>query len=168
MSRHKNLVKNTLILMVGKTLTQFISFFLLPLYTRLISVSDYGTIDLILTYISLLAPVITFQQEMATFRFLVDARNDRQKTGKIIKSSLKSTLLRFIIFAIPYLIACFFINSGYKYLVLFAGLSTILSNLFLQIARGLGKNSKYAVGSALAGFITIAANLFLICILKLL
>ena len=76
MNKKAELVKNTIIIFLGKISTQFISFFLLPLYTTYLNTGDYGTIDLIITYVSLLVPVLTLQQEMATFRFLIDCRND--------------------------------------------------------------------------------------------
>ena len=48
MSREKTLVKNTFILTVGKICTQLITFFLLPLYTAILSTEEYGTVDLTL------------------------------------------------------------------------------------------------------------------------
>ena len=167
MNRHKKLIQNTIIMLAGKVFTQFLTFLLLPLYTRLISVSDYGTIDLLLTYINLLAPVITMQQEMATFRFLIDNREKNEKVGEIIRTSLKSVIFRLALFSVPYLVLCLFIDSEYKFLALLAGIFITFSNLFLQVARGLGENLKYTIGTAIAGVTTILSNLFLICILDM-
>lgn len=50
MSRKTELAKNTAILTVGKLCTQCISFFLLPLYTAILSTEEYGTFDLLVTY----------------------------------------------------------------------------------------------------------------------
>lgn len=165
MSKSKELVKNTAILIVGKLFTQFLSFFLLPLYTRYLPTEEYGTADLILTYISLLAPVVTIQQEMATFRYLVDARKDKKKIAGIILTSVESTLARLLIFVIPVFIVSFFIDSNYVALVLLSGIFLSLAHLFLQIARGLGDNKKYTFGSVIAGVVTLASNLILICLL---
>ena len=49
MSREKQLAKNTLIITVGKVCTQLISFFLLPLYTGILSTEEYGIVDLLNT-----------------------------------------------------------------------------------------------------------------------
>ena len=163
MSKNKELVKNTAIVMIGKIFTQFLSFFLLPLYTRLLPAVEYGTADLLLTYISLLAPVITVQQQMATFRYLVDARKDEKKQTQIIATSIESTFIRLLIFSIPCVIASFFINSEYIPLVLLGGIAMSISQLLLQVARGFGDNVKYAIGSVLSGVVTIASNLILIC-----
>ena len=166
MSKSKELAKNTVIMMIGKIFTQFLSFFLLPVYTRYLPTEEYGAADLILTYITLLTPVITVQQEMATFRYLVDARKDEKRKAKIITTSLESTLLRLLVFAMPVFVASFFISSSYISIVLLAGIFASLSHLFLQIARGLGDNEKYTFGSVIAGVITLASNLILICLLR--
>ena len=42
MSRGKELVKNTAIVAVGQVCTKFLSFFLLPFYTAVLSTEDYG------------------------------------------------------------------------------------------------------------------------------
>ena len=73
MTKGKELAKNTMIIVVGKVCTQFISFFLLPLYTSYLNTADYGNVDLINTYINLLIPIVTLQLENAVFRFLIDS-----------------------------------------------------------------------------------------------
>ena len=163
----RELVKNTLILLVGKIFTQFLSFFLLPLYTHMLSAADYGEVDLILTYISLLVPVVTIQQEMATFRHLVDARSDRKLKGEIIRTSFRSTLIRLLAFIVLYAFVMVFLQWTYAYLVLFCGVATAFSNSLLQVARGFGDNLRYAIGSVIAGVVTISSNLLLICVLKI-
>ena len=69
MSRNTTLLKNTLIILFGKVCTQLISYFLLPVYTTVLSTEEYGTVDLLITYVTLIAPIITLQMEAAVFRF---------------------------------------------------------------------------------------------------
>lgn len=164
MKKSKELVKNTAILLFGKVFTQFLSFFLLPLYTYMLPVADYGTIDLIITYITLFAPVVTIQQEMATFRHLIDARKDEELKGEIIRTSFRSTWIRLLLFIVPYFIVTIFVRWKYTYLVLACGVFMAFSHLLLQIARGFGDNIKYTIGSIIAGVITIVSNLLLICV----
>ena len=72
MNKKKQLAKNTIIIFIGKVCTQLISFFLLPLYTGYLKTSEYGIVDLITTYITLLVPIITLELEMSIFRYLVE------------------------------------------------------------------------------------------------
>ena len=164
MSRHKTLVKNTAIMMLGKIFTQFLSFFMLPLYTNFLPTDAYGMVDLILTYVGLLAPVVTIQQEMAVFRFLIDARGDDKKQASIIATAIKSTFLRLLVFVVPCLIVPFFVNWEYLYLALLCGIFTALSQLALQIARGFGNNMQFTIASVITGVVNILSNLLLICV----
>lgn len=164
MSKSKELLRNTIVLMIGKISTQFLTFFLLPLYTHLLPASDYGLVDLLHTYISLFAPVITIQQEMASFRFLIDARGDEKKIAIIIKTSFKNSITRLLIFAVPCLIIAFFVRWNYLYLILATGVAISISNLLLQISRGVGDNLKYSIASIVSGVVTITSNLLLICV----
>ena len=60
MSKKKELVKNTIILLFGKLSTQFITFLLLPLYTSILSSKDYGIVDLVTTSSLFLFILISF------------------------------------------------------------------------------------------------------------
>ena len=88
MNREKSLVKNTIIITIGRICTQLITFFLLPVYTALLSTEEYGTVDLLNTLVSLGLPIVTFQIEQALFRNLIDNRNNDKKikTTLFIKS----------------------------------------------------------------------------------
>ena len=76
MSRKTELAKNTAILTVGRLCTQCISFFLLPLYTAILSTEEYGTFDLLVTYSTLLLPLVNWQLDQGLFRFMLDYSKD--------------------------------------------------------------------------------------------
>ena len=88
MSRNKTLLKNTLIILFGKVCTQLISYLLLPVYTTVLTTEEYGTVDLLITYVTLIAPVITLQMEAAVFRFLIDVRDDADGASRIMTNSM--------------------------------------------------------------------------------
>ena len=77
MNRERALLKNTVIITIGKICTQLITFFLLPLYTSILTTEEYGTVDLLNTLVSLLLPIVTFQVEQAVFRRLIDNRDKK-------------------------------------------------------------------------------------------
>lgn len=162
MNRKKDLIKNTLIIGLGKVSTQLISFFLLPLYTFFLSPSEFGTVDLIITYIALLAPAVTLQLEMASFRFLVDARNDENEKKRIVSNVIWTTLVILVVCTVLFLALNLFIAIQYAGLILLSLGVTIFSNLFLQFARGMGDNKKFAIASILTGLTTLVATLALI------
>lgn len=158
MSKTRDLVKNTLIIAVGKVSTQFLSLLLLPLYTIYLSAADYGSVDLITTYVILAAPLLTIQSEMAVFRFLVDARSDTVQAKQIITNTLQIALGGVLIATTLYLLTSIFITIPFGLLALGMVIASIFSGFFMQVARGLGDNVKFAVAGIIAGIVGIVAN----------
>lgn len=167
MSREKTLVKNTIILTVGKICTQLITFFLLPLYTSILSTEEYGVVDLLNTLISLLLPIVTFQVEQALFRDLIEVRNNENEKRKIISTGIFSVIIQCIIYLILFIIISPFINNKYKIFLATNVVVYIFASLFLQISRGLGENRHYAIGSFISAFTTIIFNIILLVPIKL-
>ena len=98
--KKKELIKNTIILFIGKTSTQLISFFLLPLYTAYLSTKEYGIVDLIQTYVTLFVPIISIQSGMSVFRFLVDSRGKDKDNKSNITNNFYIILGALLIFSI--------------------------------------------------------------------
>lgn len=167
MSKGKELAHNTAILAIGKVCTQLINFLLMPLYTKILTVQEYGIVDLIVTYGQLLLPIVTMQMEQGLFRFLIEHRNDDTGKKKIISEIMSLTLLISIIFSLIYIIISPFIRSEFKFYLLINLWVNILSAMLLQIARGLGKNAIYAKGSFVLACGQVILNVILLAIFKM-
>lgn len=167
MTRGKELAKNTMIIIIGKVSTQFISFFLIPIYTIYLDTSDYGSVDLINTYINLLIPVITLQIEQAVFRFLIDAREDKNLKTIIITSAFKKIIIHAITYFVVFLIISPFINLNYKYFLVSNVILCMFSSIALQIARGVGETKTYTYGSMITGLVAVILNVIFISIFKM-
>lgn len=162
LSREKSLVKNTIIITIGKVCTQLITFFLLPVYTALLSTEEYGTVDLLNTLISLCLPIVTFQIEQALFRHLIDSRNNESEIKNTITTTLVTITVQSIIYLLLFAIISPFIHNQYKYYLATNVIACIFSSIMLQISRGLGDNKKYAVGSFITAFTTVILNVVFI------
>ena len=79
MNREKELAKNTLIITIGRICTQMITFFLLPLYTTILTTEEYGIVDLLNSLVMFLIPIISLQLEQAVFRKLIDNRKNNNQ-----------------------------------------------------------------------------------------
>lgn len=162
MNKKKELAKNTIIIFLGKVCTQLISFFLLPLYTGYLSTKQYGTVDLIQTYVRLLVPLITIELEMGVFRFLIDARGKDKETKDVMTNNFTILFLALFLFSVVYLIVTQFIEIDYRFLILFdVFICTITGNL-LQVARGFGKTLDYSIACIITGASTVLLNIVLI------
>lgn len=167
MSREKTLVKNTALLTIGKICTQMITFFLLPLYTAILSTEEFGIVDLLNTLVSLLLPIITFQIEQALFRNLIDVRDNEQEKKKIISTGIFTVLGQSIIYLLIFLIISPFVNNEYKYFLVTNVIAYVFASIFHQIARGLGNNKEYAISSFISALVTIVTNVALLVPIKL-
>ena len=165
--REKSLVKNTIMVAIGKICTQFISFFLLPLYTALLSAEDYGIVDLLNTYISLLIPIFFLQTDQAVFRFLIDVREDENGKKKIITTTIANTIIQIFVYLICFIFISTFVKNEYKYFLMTNVIASMFSNLMLQISRGLGDNKSFSIGSFITGASNIVLNVIFIVPLKM-
>ncbi len=120
--RELALVKNTTILSFGVLCTKGIMFFMTPLITRWVSTSDYGTFDLILSYVTLLVPVLTIASGEAVFRFLLDTIDDVSKK-KIISTA----------FAIDTIGMLFAVFTGCVFAVVFDENSAVYNAIFCYL-----------------------------------
>lgn len=166
-SKGRELAKNTAIISIGKICTQAISFLLLPVYTGILSTEEYGAVDLFITYTSLLLPIVTLQLEQAVFRFLIEKRGNRDGTQKIISSVVTINLIAIGIFAAIYCLISPLINSELKFLLLLNLLVASYSALMLQIARGIGKNGIYAIGSFISASCLVTLNVLFLVVFKM-
>jgi len=166
-SREKNLAKNTIIITIGKICTQLITFFLLPLYTGILSTEEYGAVDLLNTLVSLLLPIVTFQVEQAVFRELIEVRGKNDKESRIISSAVITVIFQCIVYLIIFALISPFINNHYKFFLATNVVANIFLSLLLQIARGFGDNKKYAFASFISALSTIIFNVLFLVVIKL-
>ena len=167
MNKKEKLLKNTIIISIGKICTSFITFLLLPIYTGILSTEEYGVVDLVNTLIYLLVPLVTLQLEQAVFRNLIEARNNFEKQSEIISTGIIQLTVQ--VFSVL-LLGCIlypFIQNNYKIFLIINLVSYIFVSFFLQIARGIGETKKYALGSFLSAVLIILFNIIFLIFFKL-
>ena len=167
MNKKKELAKNTIIIFLGKVCTQLISFLLLPLYTSYLITEEYGFVDLVTTYVTLIVPIITMELEMSVFRYLVDCRKDKDEKKRVFSNNFIILLASLGVFIVLYIIVSCFWKFDYRYLILFDIVICTFSGNFLQIARGVGRTIDYAISCIITGVSTILLNILLIVVFKL-
>ena len=164
MNKNKEYAKNTIILLLGKFATQFMSFLLIPLYTHYLLKEDYGTVDLLQTYVNLFAPILTLRFDSAVFRFLIDERkkNNELKIKEVISNVLLTICIMIFVCIAFYFIVGIFYKIKYFPLVIINIIAIMLSNILLQISRGLGNNKEYSIACVISAFCTLLLNCILI------
>lgn len=162
MNRQKELALNTVILSVGKICTQFVNFLLLPLYTAMLTTSEYGIVDLFNTYTALLVPIFNWQFENGLFRFMLDFRENKERQKKIFSSVFFTNVVQVLIFLCIYFFVYNLWSSEYKIFLAIDVILTIFLNTMLQLPRGLGNNIVYAIGSFVSASLAVFFNVVFI------
>ncbi len=161
MSRKKELAFNTIIIGIGKFGTQVLSFFLLPLYTSVLSTTEYGIYDLILTISVFLTPIITLLMEESMFRFLIDAKDEKEK-GDIISQVANYIMKRLFLCSLIFIIVGIFLKRIDVYVALLYIISSVLIISVNAIIRGLGKIKLYSALNFINNISIIFLNILFI------
>ncbi|MDK2886931.1 MAG: hypothetical protein PWP54_1509 [Thermosipho sp. (in: thermotogales)] len=165
-NKYKKLAKNTLLISFGTFGSRTISFFLLPIFTRVLSKESYGKIDIFSTTVSLLTILLSLEIAAAVFRFSAgsESSNDR----KILSSSyvviLFSLILFFIIFPLFNKVNNFFVQI--KYYLLLSLIFSILNSINKNYIRAKEKMLIYATSDILNTLSFATIGIVFVSILK--
>jgi O-antigen/teichoic acid export membrane protein len=94
MSRLKQLGKDSLIYGIGGVFAKGVSFFLLPIYTRIFTPADYGTIEMLAVISSFLAAILGMGMDSAQSMYFFKHKEEGQAVrAKIVSSILQWRLI---------------------------------------------------------------------------
>jgi len=165
MDKYKKLLSNTLILSIGTFASKLLVYFLMPIYTAILSKEQYGTADLITNAANLLIPFCCIGITHGVFRFAADeAENNRTVFSSgatvLLCTSAVFLLLSPLLSLIPYF-------DGYAWLLTFYVISSNFHTLAKEYIRAKGHMKLYAFQGILGTALTIAFNLLFLIPMKL-
>ena len=168
MGKIKYLLKNVGLLTISNFSTKILTFLLLPLYTSVLSTSDYGIYDLVNTSVSLLLPIVTLDIADSTIRFALDKKRD---PSEVLNISIFVSGIGVIIVCVLTLInQCFHIvDAIFQYPLYFIALFTFSQtvNILSGFARGIDKVKESSIGGAIGSGLTIILNVVFLVFFKL-
>ena len=162
--RAKYLIKNTFIFALSNIATKAISFFLVPIYTAVLSTYEYGVIDLTATVITITVPIVTLNICEAVMRFALDKdADDTQITQIGTNVYLTGCIVGLLV--IP--ICDLFENlSSHGLLIYFYMIATAGSQLYLCDLRGKELLLQYSVGNILQTFLVAVLNILFLIVFR--
>lgn len=138
MTKNK-LAKNTLILSLSTLINKGLMFIMVPIFTRWLSTEEYGTYDVLATYVTLLIPIITVASSNAVFRLAIDKGFQEQK--KYIANGLYFVSANLVISVLILWVAnCFFHFQVFIPFVVML-VSEVLDNYFQGYLRAVKRLS---------------------------
>ena len=157
MDKYKKLLSNTLILTIGTFASKLLVYFLMPLYTAILSTEQYGTADLITNAANLLIPFCCIGITHGVFRFAAD---DDENNKVVFSSGVSVLLVSSTIFVLLSPLISFIPNfQSYAWLIALYVVSSNFHTLAKEYIRAKGRMKLYAVQSIFGTALVIAFNL---------
>lgn len=166
MNEKKRLIKNTGMIAIGNISTKLVSFFLLPLYTALLSTSEYGTFDYILSIATFCVPFVSVLMDESIFRFLIDCKKQEEKE-KVISTALVIVLIGMGCFTLVGVPVMQGLHYHYTYYATIYILLNVMSGMISAILRGIGRTDQYALFNFLLGSIQVTLNVVFIAAFRM-
>ena len=162
--RGKYLAKNTIIFTLGNLGTKLIQFFLVPLYTNVLSTADYGVVDLVTTIGMVLAPILLLNINDGVMRFALDKGADFNKIMSIgLAAFIFCLITGLVIFPIGNISNQLGNYSSYIY---FYTISYAGNLLFFGYLRGTEKLLQFSIGNIINAMLIASFNIFFLVIIK--
>ena len=166
MSEAKRLIKNTGIIAVGGMATKLVSFFLLPLYTSVLTTAEYGTVDYLSTIAVFCVPAISLLMDEAMFRFLIDCKDEKDR-ARVVTSSCAVLGAGCLTFAlIAFVLWLLFAPENMGWIVALVVVQSLLT-MASALLRGFGDTVSYSAMNFAASALAVVLNVLFIAVLRL-
>lgn len=168
--KYKYLAKNIGLLTLSSFATKLLSFFLVPLYTNILTTKEYGINDLFFTTIGILVPIVTLNIQDAVMRFSLDSKYD---SNKVLSVGIRYLVIGSIIVIIGLVLNNFFVIFKFQQLFKSYGLffflmffSQALSGIITGYIRGIDKIKDLSIASVINSVIIITTNILFLVVFK--
>ncbi len=168
-NKFKELFKNTGLLFIGNFSSKVLVFFLVPLYTSVLSTEEYGTYNILYTTALVLVPILTLNVLDGVMRFSLN--ESVQTQGTVFTVSLKYILISLGIIFLGTFFASRVLNiaviKGYELCFIGLFVSYVVQQLTVQFARGLDDILGISIGGIIGTAVMIGLNIYFLLFAKL-
>ncbi|MDO5432580.1 polysaccharide biosynthesis C-terminal domain-containing protein [Eubacterium sp.] len=158
-NKYVTLLSNTVVFAIGNVLVKVISFFLMPLYTAVLTTEQYGVSELLNSAIEIILPIGTLCVIEALYRFSIE-KNANYKA--IFANSIRIVLYGDIVVLLVCVLLKHIFNYGYAFSFFFLYLATTFYKLVTQFSRGLGHVKRYALYGVINSLVLVLSNILLL------
>lgn len=169
MKKYRYLLKNIGLLTISSFGTKLIAFFLVPLYTSILTTQEYGTYDLFNTTINLLIPILTINIQDGVLRFSLGAEKDR--SAQVFSYGVK-------LVGISSIFICVFawLNQYFGWIKVFAQypiffvllyIANAYNQIFLNIARGIDRVVDVSIAGVISALTGCLLNIWLLVFVRI-
>ena len=164
-NKSKKLFNNTILFLIGSLGSKFIQFILVPIYTYTLTASEYGTTEIVLTFINFLLPIFSISIADGFLRFGLDKKyNCDEITAICLKINFIGSIIS--VMCIPLYRINYTLSQYMFYFIIILNLRIYRDDLSIRL-KILDKNKLYAIDSIVYTLILCISNILLLVILKM-
>ena len=164
---YKYLAKNIGVLTISNFATNLLSFFLVPLYTYILSTEEYGSYDLINTTIGLMVPILTINIMDGVLRYAISEESDKTHVFTVgMRYFLLSLLPVILLVGVNYRFNLIPVIADYSLYILAMYVVTALQGIVVSMTRGIDRVVSVSVAAVLGSATMIGGNLLFLLVFK--
>lgn len=154
-------VKESLIFLFGSFGSKFLTMLLLPFYTTVLTTGEYGELDIILTTLGLLMPIVTLGLVESIFRFAMS--RDVKRNSVLSNGFLICAISYLIVFALAVLLNCFihWDSMVLMFVLLFANL---FYDILCNYLKAIQKSKEYVAIGMFQTFVNLSLNIVFLAV----
>ena len=154
-------LRSTGLLLIGVVLPKVVVFLLLSYNTAHIGTADYGYYDLSISVSALLSYFLYFDIWITTMRYLCNPSYDGSK-GQVLRGGNRIFLLSTAVYVSVGIIFCIAAKPDYGFDVILLGITQNLANMYTFSARGMQRETDFAVSGIISSAVLGVLNYSLI------
>lgn len=164
-SKYKYLFKNIGLLTLSNFGTKMLTFFLVPLYTAVLSTEEFGIYDLFNSTVNLLIPILSLNIVESVLRFSLDEQSKQKDIFTIgLLHIIKCTVIVVTFVIINHFFTYSYILEQYAIFFVLMFVSTAFLGVIVNFSRGLSNVKEVAIGGVLGSATMIVLNIFFLLI----
>lgn len=165
--KYRYLGKNTLIFAISSFGTKFLSFFLVPLYTNILTTEEYGIADLITTTATLMIFIFTVNISDSVLRFAI---NKEKKKSEILAYGIKvlvtGSLILMGVLIIVYRVNLIRWPRMYYIFIFLYFFFTALYQILSNYLRAIDSVTDVAIAGIISALIIVVCNIMFLLVIK--
>ena len=162
MGSYKKLAKNSLLFFIANFGSKILTFVMVPYYTYVLTTSEYGVVDIVVSTVSLISPIVTFGMNDIVTMFLVRKEYSKEKifTNSFMLLAIANVAI-YICFPILYNV-----NTFKRYIMYFFVLILVQSfyGVLQSYARGCGKVVSFAFSGIMYTAVLVVLNIIFLTV----
>lgn len=168
MKKYKELFKNLGLLTISNFGSKILTFLLVPLYTNVLTIGEYGTYDLYITTTLLLSPVLSLNIADAVMRFALEkGRNQRDVFTVGFIRILTAISVFAVVVSLNYAFDIIPVFNQFPFFLWLYFALSLTYDFLTQFTRGMDKISDLAVAGLLNSATTVALNILFLLVIKI-